>query len=68
MKKRNEIVQMMLLKPSLAMLDEIDSGLDVDALKIVADAIVELQKESEMGLMVVSHYERFYQLFKADTC
>lgn len=63
-KKRNEIVQMMLLKPSLAMLDEIDSGLDVDALKIVADAIVELQKESEMGLMVVSHYERFYQLLK----
>lgn len=63
-KKRNEIVQMMLLKPSLAMLDEIDSGLDVDALKIVADAIVELQKESGMGLMVVSHYERFYQLLK----
>lgn len=63
-KKRNEIVQMKLLKPSLAMLDEIDSGLDVDAIKIVADAIVELQKQTEMGLMVVSHYERFFQLIQ----
>lgn len=63
-KKRNEIVQMKLLKPSLAMLDEIDSGLDVDAIKIVADAIVDLQKETNMGLMVVSHYERFFQLIQ----
>lgn len=63
-KKRNEIVQMKLLKPSLAMLDEIDSGLDVDAIKIVADAIVDLQKQTEMGLMVVSHYERFFQLIQ----
>lgn len=63
-KKRNEIVQMKMLKPSLAMLDEIDSGLDVDALKIVANAIIEMQKETTMGLIVVSHYERFYQLLK----
>lgn len=63
-KKRNEIVQMMLLKPSLAMLDEIDSGLDVDALKVVADAILKLQKESQLSLLVVSHYERFYDLLK----
>lgn len=63
-KKRNEIVQMCLLKPSLAMLDEIDSGLDVDALKICADAIVKLQNETQMGLLVISHYERFYQLLK----
>lgn len=58
-KKRNEIVQMMLLKPYLAMLDEIDSGLDVDALKIVADAIKKCQEETDMGLVVVSHYARF---------
>lgn len=63
-KKRNEIVQMTLLKPTLAMLDEIDSGLDVDALKICADAIVKQQQETNMGLLVISHYERFYQLLK----
>lgn len=63
-KKRNEIVQMSMLKPSMSMLDEIDSGLDVDALKIVADAIVKLQEENEMSLIVVSHYARFYQLLK----
>lgn len=63
-KKRNEIVQMKLLKPAIAMLDEIDSGLDVDALKIVANSVVEMQKETNLGLVVVSHYERFYQLLK----
>lgn len=63
-KKRNEIVQMRMLKPSLALLDEIDSGLDVDALKIVANAIRNLQEETKMGLIVVSHYERFYDSIK----
>lgn len=61
-KKRNEIVQMMLLQPQIAMLDEIDSGLDVDALKIVARAIEKMQKETNLGLIIISHYERFYQL------
>ena len=59
-KKRNEIVQMKLLKPSIAMLDETDSGLDVDALKLVADAILDLQRTAPMGMLVVSHYKRFY--------
>lgn len=63
-KKRNEIIQMKLLKPDFAMLDEIDSGLDVDAIKIVADNILQLQKETDMGLIIVSHYERFYDLVK----
>ncbi|MGL5978400.1 MAG: Fe-S cluster assembly ATPase SufC [Erysipelotrichaceae bacterium] len=63
-KKRNEIVQMLMLKPNIAMLDEIDSGLDVDALKIVADAIKSMQAESNVGLMIVSHYERFYTLLQ----
>lgn len=63
-KKRNEIVQMKLLKPTMAMLDEIDSGLDVDALKIVADAINEMRHTSELGLVIVSHYARFYDLLK----
>jgi Fe-S cluster assembly ATP-binding protein len=60
-KKRNEIVQMKLLKPQLAMLDEIDSGLDVDALRIVADTVNRTQKETGMSLIVVSHYERFLE-------
>lgn len=63
-KKRNEIVQMEMLKPSLSMLDEIDSGLDVDALRIVADALNKMKNETNMSMIVVSHYERFYQLIK----
>jgi Fe-S cluster assembly ATP-binding protein len=61
-KKRNEILQMILLEPKIAMLDEIDSGLDVDAMKIVASAILEQSVKSQLGLIIVSHYERFYQL------
>lgn len=63
-KKRNEILQMMLLKPTIAMLDEIDSGLDVDALKIVANAILKQTQDHTMGLIIVSHYDRFYQLIQ----
>lgn len=63
-KKRNEILQMQMLQPSLAMLDEIDSGLDVDALRLVADAVKTLQQETKMSLLVVSHYERFYELIE----
>ncbi|MDH6367778.1 MULTISPECIES: Fe-S cluster assembly ATPase SufC [Breznakia] len=63
-KKRNEIVQMKLLKPSLAMLDEIDSGLDVDALQIVANAVYELFNSQDLSLLIVSHYERFLDLIK----
>ncbi len=66
-KKRNEIVQMKLLKPKMALLDEIDSGLDVDAIKIVAENINQLTAENPMGLLIVSHYERFYELVKPTT-
>lgn len=59
-KKRNEIIQMKLLKPSMAMLDELDSGLDVDAIKIVSDNILKLKEETGMGMIIVSHYDRFY--------
>ena len=65
-KKRNEIVQMEMLKPSLAMLDEIDSGLDVDAIKIVADAINKTRKEFNISLIIVSHYERFLELIRPE--
>lgn len=63
-KKRNEIVQMKLLQPTIAMLDEIDSGLDVDALKLVANEVKTMQSKQDMGLLVVSHYERFYELLQ----
>ncbi len=63
-KKRNEILQMRLLKPQLAMLDEIDSGLDIDALRFVADAISQTKAESDLGLLIISHYGRFYDLVK----
>ena len=63
-KKRNEIVQMKMLKPSLSMMDEIDSGLDVDAIRLVGDAINALREETGMSVIVVSHYERFLELIK----
>lgn len=61
-KKRNEILQMLLLNPKIAMLDEIDSGLDIDALRIVANVINDMVNEREMGMIIVSHYERFFHL------
>ena len=65
-KKRNEILQMKLLEPKFALLDEIDSGLDVDALRIVADNINEMRetKKEDFGLVMVSHYEKLYELVK----
>lgn len=63
-KKRNEILQMLLLKPDFAMLDEIDSGLDVDALVCVSEAIKEMQETTDMSFLVISHYARLYNLIK----
>ena len=56
-KKRYEILQMALLKPALAVLDETDSGLDVDALKIVSDG-VNCQRGDQCGMLVITHYQR----------
>jgi len=58
-KKRFEILQMLLLKPKLAILDEIDSGLDVDAIKIVAQGIAKLRAENpEMSLLIITHHRK----------
>lgn len=62
-KKRNEILQMKLLKPKFALLDEIDSGLDVDALRVVSDAINSM-RSNEFACVMVSHYERLFELVK----
>lgn len=64
-KKRNEILQMAVLEPSLALLDETDSGLDIDAMKIVAKGVNQLQN-SEMGLLVITHYQRLLDYIKPD--
>ncbi len=62
-KKRNEILQLMLLKPKIAMLDEIDSGLDVDAINIVAEVIRKEQAQGR-GFLVISHYARLFDLIQ----
>ena len=64
-KKRNEILQMKMLKPTIAILDEIDSGLDVDALKIVGENITNM-KSPELGLLLITHYQRLLDYIKAD--
>ena len=64
-KKRNEILQMLLLEPRLAVLDETDSGLDVDALKIVAHGVNSL-RSPERSMLLVTHYERLLELIVPD--
>jgi Fe-S cluster assembly ATP-binding protein len=59
-KKRNEILQMRLLEPRLAVLDETDSGLDIDALRVVAQGVNEL-RGPERGFLVITHYQRLLE-------
>ncbi|MGK2925272.1 MAG: Fe-S cluster assembly ATPase SufC [Lysobacterales bacterium] len=64
-KKRNEIFQMAVLEPSLAILDETDSGLDIDALKLVAEG-VNRQRDPERAMIVVTHYQRLLDYIVPD--
>ncbi len=64
-KKRNEILQMMVLEPALAILDETDSGLDIDALKTVADGVNRLRSD-ERAFIVVTHYQRLLNYILPD--
>ena len=64
-KKRNEIFQMAMLEPKLAILDETDSGLDVDAMRIVAEGVNKL-RTSENSRIVITHYERLLDMIKPD--
>lgn len=64
-KKRNEILQMKMLKPSFAILDEIDSGLDVDALKIVGENI-DAMRSKDFGAIIITHYERLLDYVHCD--
>ncbi|MBM4214792.1 MAG: Fe-S cluster assembly ATPase SufC [Gammaproteobacteria bacterium] len=64
-KKRNEILQMLVLEPSLALLDETDSGLDIDALKVVANGVNTL-RSPERAIVLVTHYQRLLDYIKPD--
>jgi len=64
-KKRNEILQMMMLEPKIAILDEIDSGLDIDALKIVSQG-VNAMRGDEFGCLIITHYQRLLNYITPD--
>jgi Fe-S cluster assembly ATP-binding protein len=66
-KKRNEILQMAILEPELAILDETDSGLDIDALRIVAKGVQEVRRDRpEMGVLLITHYQRLLDYLTPD--
>ena len=64
-KKKNEILQMSILEPKLAILDETDSGLDIDALRIVADGVNSL-RDKERSFLIITHYQRLLDYIKPD--
>ena len=64
-KKKNEILQMSLLSPKLSILDETDSGLDIDALKIVADGVNTL-RSAKNSFLIITHYQRLLDYIKPD--
>jgi Fe-S cluster assembly ATP-binding protein len=64
-KKRNEILQLMMLEPKIAILDEIDSGLDIDALKVVSNGINQM-RGSEFGCLIITHYQRLLNYITPD--
>ena len=66
-KKRNEVLQMAILEPEFAVLDETDSGLDIDALKIVAKGVQEVRTDRpELGVLLITHYQRILQYLEPD--
>jgi len=65
-KKRHEILQMELLKPKMAILDETDSGLDVDALKIVSEGVNRAKDANNVGVLLITHYTRILRYIKPD--
>jgi Fe-S cluster assembly ATP-binding protein len=65
-KKRHEIVQLELLKPKIAILDETDSGLDIDALRVVSGGIERVRESGDTGLLLITHYTRILRYVRAD--
>lgn len=65
-RKKNEILQMYVLKPDVVLLDEIDSGLDVDSLKVVGEGVMDYYKDKKPAILVVTHYQRLLDYIKPD--
>jgi len=65
-KKKNEILQLLMLEPDLILLDEIDSGLDIDSIKIIANILNEYVKDSNKSLLIVTHYEKMLSYLNPD--
>lgn len=65
-RKKNEILQMNILKPNFVLLDEIDSGLDVDSLKLVGEEVYDYFKKNSPGILLVTHYQRLLDYIKPD--
>jgi Fe-S cluster assembly ATP-binding protein len=65
-KKRHEIVQLELLKPAIAVLDETDSGLDIDALRVVSEGINRVRATGQTGILLITHYTRILRYVKPD--
>ncbi|MGC5334978.1 Fe-S cluster assembly ATPase SufC [Micromonospora sp. DT62] len=65
-KKRHEIVQLELLKPKIAILDETDSGLDVDALRVVSEGVNRVRDNGDTGMLLITHYTRILRYIKPD--
>lgn len=65
-RKKNEILQMHILKPKIIMLDEIDSGLDVDSLKLIGESVTKYYKENKPALLLVTHYQRLLDYIVPD--
>ena len=65
-RKKNEILQMNILKPDVVLLDEIDSGLDVDSLKLVGESVMDYYKEKKPAILLVTHYHRLLDYIKPD--
>ena len=65
-KKKLEILQMLVFTPKYIILDEIDSGLDVDALKVIAQTVAKFAKKNKIGVLVITHYNRILKYLPAD--
>ena len=65
-KKRVEVLQMATVEPKIAIMDESDSGLDIDALRIVSEGANQLREEFDMGLLVITHYQRILNYVQPD--
>jgi Fe-S cluster assembly ATP-binding protein len=65
-KKRHEILQLELLKPKFAVLDETDSGLDVDALKVVSEGVNRAKQNTDLGVLLITHYTRILNYIQPD--